>query len=352
MMLPTLKPNQGRGRKRPLARTAICALVVWVAVCLPRVCLGFEATYRVQEKTGDVLVEAFTGSGERRKPEGGVRVLVGGKEYGRTNAEGRLTVRWLEEGEHGLEIIKGDEVVTGTLQIPRIIKARFVEHWFEDKSGKRLDAFGLKQDVFFVTMIQNTGTTRIDSWELKDTCPGLTTCSDVKITTPPLPVWLTKPVIAALFKDIRIATAYSIKGGTLETANAFQNRLNKPNRAFVIGKVPEGGLKPGETITVVQPWSYWGFFQPQMLENLAIDKGLKGGSAAIRYQAKDPVRGVIEGSIKEYTIMGITRHNVGFEATYRGLEDCCTLWLIVDGKPMDSRSLQACYRLGKGFDRD
>jgi hypothetical protein len=89
-----------------------------------------------------------------------------------------------------------------------------------------------------------------------------------------------------------------------------------------------------------------------MLENMAIDKGLKGGGSAIRYQVKDPARGVLEGSIKEYTMLGITRRNIGFEASYRGQEHCCTLWLVVNGKPQDKRSLQACYRLGKGFERE
>lgn len=334
-----------------LRAKALCAALLLLGLT-PKACLGFEGGYKVDTSTGEVKIEAYSGTEGQRVAEPGVLVLVDGKELGKTDAQGRFVIRWLMEGKHKLELVRGEETLSSTLEIPRVVRAKFLDHWFEDQAGNRLDAFGLKQDVLFITKIQNTGTSLVDAWEIKDTCPGFTSCADVKITTPPLPVWLTRPVISAIFKDLRIGTVYEINGGTLITKNAFSKRTNNPGKAFVRGEFPKDGIKPGETITVVQPWSYWGFFQPQMLENMAIDKGLKGGNSAISYRVKDLERGVIEGSIKEYTMLGITRRNIGFEASYRGQEHCCTLWLIVEGKPQDSRSLQACYRLGKSFKRD
>jgi hypothetical protein len=312
-----------------------------------------EGAVRVEvQEDGSVVFE--TQAEEGGLPRVGLRVQIDGKAYGRVGEDGKLHAKGLPFGPHAWSVESDDEKpLSGVFEVPRISKASIERHWFEDKETKKeLDAFSIRQGVFLWVSIKNTGTVPIKEWEIWNTCPGLTTCADVKLTRPSLPGWLTKPVISIIFKDLRLGRKFKIEGGKLKVANVFANRTSKPGKVFIRGELPKEGLKPGDTLDFAEDWTYAGWMG-EYLENLGIDKKIKGGLVEHKnYEITDPKKGIIEGSIEEYKIAGVTKHDVGFRAKLRGLEDCCTLRLLVDGKESDQRSMQACYRVGKGLVED
>jgi hypothetical protein len=304
------------------------------------------------QKDGSVVFEAQTEEGG--SPRAGLRVQIDGKAYGRTGEDGKLHAKGLLFGPHAWSVESGDEEpLNGAFEVPNISNASIVRRWFEDKETKKeLDAFSIRQGVSLWIAIKNTGTVPIKEWEVWNTCPGLTTCADLKLTRPSLPGWLTKPVISIIFKDLRLGRRFKIENGKLRVANVFANRTSKPGKVLLRGNLPHEGLKPGDTLDFAEDWSYAKWMR-EYLENLGIDKKIKGGLVEHKnYEITDPKKGIIEGSIEEYKIAGVTKHDVGFRATLRGLEECCTLRLFIEGKESDQRSIQACYRVGKSLVRD
>lgn len=312
-----------------------------------------EGTVRVEvQKDGSVVFEAQTEEGG--SPRAGLRVQIDGKAYGRTGEDGKLHAKGLLFGPHAWSVESdAEEPLSGVFEVPKISKASIVRHWFEDKETKKeLDAFSIRQGVSLWIAIKNTGTVPIKEWEVWNTCPGLTTCADLKLTRPSLPGWLTKPVISIIFKDLRLGRRFKIENGKLKVANVFANRTSKPGKVLLRGNLPHEGLKPGDTLDFAEDWSY-AKWMGEYLENQGIDKKIKGGLVEHKnYEITDPKKGIIEGSIEEYKIAGVTKHDVGFRATLRGLEECCTLRLFIEGKESDQRSIQACYRVGKSLVRD
>jgi hypothetical protein len=306
-------------------------------------------TFEVQ-KDGSVVFKAK----ENGAPKPGVEIQIDGKAFGQTGENGELRVAGLLFGPHTWSTASNNtKRKDGSFEVPRISKASIVRHWFEDKESKKeLDAFSIRQSVSLWIAINNTGTVPIKEWEVWNTCPGLTTCADLKITRPSLPGWLTKPVISIIFKDLRLGRKFKIEDGKLKVANVFANRTSKPGKVFVRRGLPKEGLKPGDTLEFAEDWTY-ARWMGEYLENLGIDKKIKGGLTEHKnYEITDTKRGVIEGSLDEYKIAGVTKHDVGFRAMLRGLEECCTLRLFIEGKECDQRSIQACYRVGKSLVRD
>lgn len=309
-----------------------------------------EGTIKVEvQKDGSVVLEAQEEEGG--SPRAGLRIQIDGKAFGQTGEDGKLRVEGLLFGPHDWSVDSGDGVPRGgSFEVPKISKASIARHWFEDKETKReLNSFSIRQIVSLWVSIKNTGTAPIKEWEVWNTCPGLTTCADLKITRPSLPGWLTKPVISIIFKDLRLGRRFKIEDGELKVANVFANRTSKPGKVFLRGNLPKEGIKPGDTLDFAEDWTY-ARWMGEYLENLGIDKKIKGGLIEHKsYEITDPKKGIIEGSLEEYKIAGVTKHDVGFRAKLRGLEECCTLRLFVEGKECDQRSIQACYRVGKSL---
>jgi len=212
-------------------------------------------TVRVEvQKDGSVVFEAK----ENGALNPGVEIQIDGKAFGRTGEDGELRVSGLLFGPHTWSTASnGAEPEGGVFEVPKISKASIVRHWFEDKETKKeLDAFSIRQGVSLWIAIKNTGTVPIKEWEVWNTCPGLTTCADLKITRPSLPGWLTKPVISIIFKDLRLGRRFKIENGKLRVANVFANRTSKPGKVLLRGNLPHEGLKPGDTLDFAEDWSY------------------------------------------------------------------------------------------------
>jgi hypothetical protein len=217
------------------------------------------------------------------------------------------------------------------------VKTTDIEHlgtWCEvaGREGERLHEFRPLADLLSMHIaIKNTGTTTIDhfTWQQTVSIGHM----KMELLHPRVPTQLWHPFAGNLLSS-SFRRQVNIQGDRLEVINPD---LHSHVEAVSLEPIGEEGIRPGETLTVVEERKLYMRF----LEEGAQMKGAEMG-VNLRMEIVDKEKGILDMVIEEFKFGPITFHDMRLQIVMKG--KVTTLQeVLIDGKLRGSKEVQFEY---------
>ena len=200
------------------------------------------------------------------------------------------------------------------------------------REGERLHEFRPLADALSMHIsIKNTGTTTIDhfTWQQTVSIGHM----KMELLHPRIPTQLWHPFAGSLLSS-NFRRQINIRGGQLEVINP---ELHSHIKAVSLEPIGDGGIRPGETLTVVEESKLY----MQFLEEGAEMKGA-GMGINLRMEIVDKEKGILDMVIEEFKFGPMTFHDMRLRVVLKG--EITTLQeVLIDGKTYSSREVQFEY---------
>ena len=202
----------------------------------------------------------------------------------------------------------------------------------EGREGKKLHEFRPLADLLSMHIaIKNTGTTTIDHFMWQQTVS--IGHMKMELLHPRIPTQLWRPFVGNLLSS-SFRRQINIQGDHLEVINPD---LHSHVEAVSLEPIADGGIRPGETITVVEEKKLY----MQFLEEGAEMKGAEMG-VSLRMEIVDRERGILDMVIEEFKFGPITFHDMRLQIVMKG--EIATLQeVLIDDKTYSSKEVQFEY---------
>lgn len=218
--------------------------------------------------------------------------------------------------------------------LPQTTDIEYIGCWSEVEGyqGEKRYKFRPLLDALSISIaVKNSGTTLIDHFTFRQTASIAHLKMD--LLHPRIPAHLWKPFAGNLLASdfLRLIT---VKPSGLEVTNPVRHR---PVDVISLSPIEDGGIRPGQTFTVVEKKKSYVEFILEGVEN----KGAQM-EADLSMEIVDRQKGIWDMVIKEHKVGPITLHNMRLRIVMKGTLK--TLHEVsIDGKLFDSKEVDIEY---------